>query len=132
MDHETFQDCIEACVTCARTCEHCGDACIAHPEIADCVRSCRDCAELCWACAGFMSRGSSLATAVCRVCAEACDACAAECAKHTANHCRRCAEECRKVAAYCPELEIRSQTFLTRSRIRSAFAVQTKGLGFSL
>ncbi len=33
---------------------------------------------------------------------------------------------------YCPELEVRSQTFLTRSRIRSALAVQTNGLGFSL
>jgi hypothetical protein len=29
-------------------------------------------------------------------------------------------------------IEIRSQTFLTRSRIRSALAVHTNGLGFSL
>ncbi len=35
-------------------------------------------------------------------------------------------------SSYYPELEIRSQTLLTRSRIRSALAVQTNGLGFSL
>ena len=93
MAHETFQNCIEACVASARACEHCGDACIAEPEMANSVRTCRDCAELCWTCSGFMSRGSSQAAALCRVCAEACDACAAECAKHTADHCRRCAEE---------------------------------------
>jgi hypothetical protein len=109
MAHESFRSCIEACVACARECEHCGDACIDNPEMANCVRTCRDCSELCWVCAGYMSRGSALAASVCRACADACDACAAECSKHEAEHCkrcaeacRRCAEECRKMSAYAP------------------------------
>src|SRR6188472_939591 len=91
MAHETFRSCIDACVACAQECEHCGDACIGHAEMAGCVRTCRDCSELCWVCPGYMSRGSALAAAVCRACAEACDACAAECGKHQADHCKRCA-----------------------------------------
>jgi copper chaperone CopZ len=101
MARETFQSCIEGCLTCAQSCEHCGDACIAHSDMANCVRTCRDCAQLCWTCSGFMSRGSPLVVAVCRACAEACAACAAECAKHTADHCRRCADDCRRCAEEC-------------------------------
>jgi len=44
----------------------------------------------------------------------------------------RSGKPCDDVRYYCPELQVRSQTFLTRSRIRSAFAVHTNGLGFSL
>jgi hypothetical protein len=101
MAHEKFRDCLEACVACARECEHCGDACIGQNQMANCVRACRDCAELCWVCSGFMSRGSALAAAIRRICAEACDACAAECAKHGADHCKRCAEACRRCAEEC-------------------------------
>ena len=56
MAHEKHKSCIDACVACAQECEHCGDACIGHAEMANCVRTCRDCAELCWVCSGSMSR----------------------------------------------------------------------------
>ncbi len=43
MAHEQFKSCIEACVACAQECEHCGDACIGHTEMAHCVRVQGDC-----------------------------------------------------------------------------------------
>lgn len=104
MADERFRDCIEACVACARECEHCGDACLGHTEMAGCVRTCRDCSELCWVCSGYMARGSAVAAAVCRACIEACDRCAAECGKHQSDHCKHCAEACRRCAEACRKM----------------------------
>ena len=70
MAHEIYQDCIEACFACgARSASTTRTFCIGMTEMANCVRSCRDCSELCWVCSGYMSRGSRLATEVCRACA---------------------------------------------------------------
>ena len=106
MAHENFTSCIEACLRCAQECEYCGDACIGRAEMANCVRTCRDRSELCWMCSGYMSRGSSLAVALCRVCAVACEVCATECGAHQAEHCKRCADACQRCAEECYKMAV--------------------------
>lgn len=102
-----FTSCIEACVKCAQACEHCANSCLSEQDVqmmAECIRGDRDCAEICWTAAGWMSRGSTFAADLCRVCAEVCDACAEECAKHKKEHCQRCAEACRACAEECRKM----------------------------
>jgi hypothetical protein len=108
MAHEKYRACIDACVECARECEHCAAACLGEEDVkrlARCIRLDTDCAAICWQAASFMSRGSEHATQVCRLCADICDACAEECEKHTdMEHCRSCAEACRHCAEECRKM----------------------------
>jgi hypothetical protein len=104
MPHETFQSCIDACNACATACDHCASACLAEKEVQKmtrCIALDMDCAAICRLAAGYMSRGSELAGAVCAACAEVCDLCAKECARHDMDHCRRCADACRRCAEEC-------------------------------
>lgn len=107
MAHVEHQTCIKACEECAEACEHCATACLGEGDVkmmAECIRLDRDCAAICWLTAGFMSRGSKFATALCRVCADICEACGAECAKHKHAHCQQCAEACQRCAAECRKM----------------------------
>lgn len=107
MSHAEFQACIEACVQCAKECEHCASACLQEKDVArmaECIRLDRDCAETCWASAAFMSRGSKFAHELCRLCAEICEACGAECRKHKMDHCQRCADACERCAEECHKM----------------------------
>ncbi|WP_299360437.1 four-helix bundle copper-binding protein [uncultured Paracoccus sp.] len=103
-----MQACIDACLTCYRTCHtmmmgHCVETGGAHVA-PDHVRIMTACAEMCRASAHIMITGSPLHAHSCRACAEFCDACAADCERvgdmeDCVAACRRCAEECRKMAA---------------------------------
>ena len=48
MAHETFQNCMEACLACARSSENCGDTCIVLPNMANCVSTNREVPTECW------------------------------------------------------------------------------------
>jgi hypothetical protein len=98
------QSCMTACAECAMECERCADACLDESnvsEMAACIRLDRDCAAICFAAVDFMSRNSTFAAEICRLCAEVCESCAAECARHEMDHCQRCAEACARCAEEC-------------------------------
>jgi hypothetical protein len=107
MEHQQFQECIDACVTCAQACSYCATSCLNEEHVAhlrDCIRLDLECAAICRAAAEIMSLGSSFSAHLCRVCADVCNACANECQKHAdmgMEHCRVCAEACRKCAEAC-------------------------------
>lgn len=102
--HEQYQSCIDECYACATACDHCAASCLAEQEVrkmARCISLDIDCAQICRLAAGYMARGSELASMICNACAEACDACGEECAQHQMPHCQDCAEACRRCAAEC-------------------------------
>jgi len=104
MPHENFQSCIDACNACATACDHCAASCLNEQDVksmAHCIELDMDCAQICRLAAGYMSRGSRFAAALCRLCAEVCEACAQECARHQMEHCQRCAEACCRCAEEC-------------------------------
>ena len=104
MTHQQFSTCIEACNRCAAACDHCAVACLREDDpkpMARCIALDIDCAAICRLAAGYMSRGSELAQAVCAACAQVCETCGAECAKHPMDHCRECADACRRCADEC-------------------------------
>jgi hypothetical protein len=111
-----YQECIDACFSCAEICNMCGDDMIGmepHGKkdvqalMARCIKLCRDCADICVLSAEWMSRRSSLAGKLCRVCAEVCDTCAETCEAHAPHHpmCGDCAKECRRCAGLCRSME---------------------------
>jgi hypothetical protein len=98
------QSCIDACVRCAQECEQCAAACLGESdvnEMTECIRLDLDCAAICRMAAGFMSRDSRFAEAICDVCADICETCGTECEKHDVDHCQRCAEACHQCAEEC-------------------------------
>jgi hypothetical protein len=102
--HHEYQSCIEACDICANACDHCATACLKEHDVkmmAECIRLDIDCADICRLAAGYMSRGSDFAHAICEICADICEACGAECAKHQHDHCQACAQACRRCAEEC-------------------------------
>lgn len=104
MTHQSMQTCIDACNDCAVACDHCASACLQEQDVrslARCIALDIDCAEICRTAAGFMSRGSELASTICGLCADVCDICAEECERHPMDHCRECAAACRKCADEC-------------------------------
>ena len=105
MPHEQYKSCIEACNACAAACDHCAASCLQEDDVkmmARCIALDIDCAAICRLAAGYMARGSELASAVCNACAQVCESCAEECARHTKmEHCRQCAEACRRCAQEC-------------------------------
>jgi hypothetical protein len=107
MAHHENKKCIDACIRCAQECEHCAEACLGEENVgmmAGCIRLDKDCAAMCWTTAAFMSRGSTFAEEICRVCAEICEACAAECRQHKVDHCQRCAKACAECADQCRQM----------------------------
>jgi hypothetical protein len=104
MPHEQFKSCIDACNDCATACDHCAASGLSEKEVqkmARCIALDTDCAAICRVAAGYMSRGSDLAGAICELCAEVCDVCAKECERHDMDHCRECARACRRCADEC-------------------------------
>ena len=113
MTTNQFQSCIEACYACAATCDTCASACLKEEDVkmmAGCIALDIDCADICRVAAGFMARGSQLASAICQACAEVCEACADECGKHEAQHCKDCAAACRRCAQECRSMSGAGQT----------------------
>ena len=104
MTRDQLQSCIEACYSCATTCDTCASACLREDDVkmmTNCIALDIDCADICRVAAGYMARGSRLASSICQTCADICDACADECAKHEAQHCKDCADMCRRCAQEC-------------------------------
>lgn len=107
MAHHKYQQCIDACYTCAAACDHCATACLTEPDpgkMADCIRLDLDCADICRLAAAAMARNSDNVAAFCRLCAEICDKCAKECDAYDHDHCKECAEACRKCAEECRKM----------------------------
>ena len=114
---EAMQQCIDACVSCVSICLRCSDEMIgmdadSHMDHKDkdirqvCIRLCQDCAGICVLSAQWMSRLSSSADMLHRVCADICDRCAEMCERHTLHHplCEECAAVCRHCAQICREM----------------------------
>jgi hypothetical protein len=103
-----MQRCIDACLTCYRTClgmasRHCLEAGGPHVE-PEHFRLMLSCAEACRASAELMLIGSAVHRHQCGACAEICAACARSCEEvgdmdACVAACRACEEACRKMAA---------------------------------
>jgi hypothetical protein len=72
--------------------------------MARCIALDIDCAQLCRVAAGFMARGSELASTICQACASVCEMCGDECSKYQMQHCQDCAKACRQCAAECRKM----------------------------
>jgi hypothetical protein len=105
---EEMNRCIEACLSCYRTClstamSHCLVAGGKHLEPAH-FRLMMACAEMCRTSAHFMLINTPHHKHTCRECAEVCAECAADCERiggmeECVAMCQACAESCRKMAA---------------------------------
>ncbi len=105
--YHTYKSCIDACLRCAATCNHCASSCLQEEDVkmmARCIQLDMECATLCYAAAQTMSIGGANAKELCALCLKACEACAAECEKHDDRHCRECAEACRACAEECRKM----------------------------
>jgi hypothetical protein len=123
MPHQQFQSCIDACLSCAVTCDHCAASCLQENDVkkmARCIALDIDCAEICRLAAAYMARGSQLAGQVCETCALACEACGEECAKFQMEHCRECAEACRRCAEECRRMAAQVKRPATPARPAAA------------
>ena len=100
---------VQACLTCALSCNACVDSDLSHDPagMADCIRRCLDCADICLATATVLSRPSPSGQAWARLvatCAAACAECADECSRHDHTCCQACAEACRSCEQACQQL----------------------------
>lgn len=114
MAHEQYQTCIDACNACADNCDHCAIACLKEPDMAAmkrCISLDIDCAAICRLAAGFMSRDSDFAEAICGLCGDICQTCGDECAQHGADHCQACAEACHQCAEACRKMAIETAIY---------------------
>jgi hypothetical protein len=119
MESTSYDECLEACNQCASACDLCAASCLREDGVnmmTNCIAHDIDCAHICRTAAGFMARGSALASAVCQACASVCEACAEECAKHQAQHCQACAQACRRCAAECRRMLAESGVGQTSGR----------------
>ena len=104
MTNQQFKKCIDACIECATTCNHCAVSCLEEKEVqylTKCIRLDLECAVICRSAAELMSLNSSYSKDVCQLCATICNACAQICEQHAnmgMEHCRECAEACRACA----------------------------------
>ena len=101
-----FNNCIEACYSCATACDTCTSQCLRELDagaMTTCIQQNRECAAICRATAELMSLNSQQSALLCHLCAEMCTICAGECEKHgaTMQHCKACAEKCRLCARIC-------------------------------
>ena len=104
MTNQQFQKCIDACIECATTCNHCAVSCLEEKEVqhlVKCIRLDLECAVICRAAAELMSLDSRFSKEICKLCATICNDCAEICEQHAnmgMEHCRECAEACRACA----------------------------------
>ena len=104
MSYAPYQDCINACKTCAILCDLCATSCKSEPNsgmLQRCIALDTDCAAFCRLTVDYMIRQSEFCDLACEDCAELCGACAEECAKHQMNHCQKCVDACRKCMEEC-------------------------------
>lgn len=97
---QTLHECVEAC-------NHCYYACLKEEDVkmmAECIRLDRECAEICAFLEHALTRSTSFAPDLAKVCSRICEACGSECQKYEHNHCQKCAEACFKCAKACKEI----------------------------
>lgn len=107
VNHQSMQNCIDACISCMKACEQCFTACLEEPDVQSrvhCISMLRDCADICSLASQFMSRGSMSANQICSLCASICESCAEHCNKFQDEHCKICADMCRKCAEECRKM----------------------------
>ncbi len=110
MTNQQFQKCIDACIECAVTCNHCAISCLEEKEVqhlVKCIRLDLECAIICRTAAELMSLDSKYSKEICNICATICNDCAEICEQHAnmgMEHCRECAEACRACAKETMEL----------------------------
>lgn len=104
---QQYQECIEACLTCATESQACASFCLKDDAsmMARCIQLNMECAAICYATAQLLSLGSEFASELCRICADVCDACAKECGRHEPDHCQRAAVDCRACEEVCRKME---------------------------
>lgn len=104
MTHQQIKKCVDACIACATTCNHCAVSCLEEENVqhlTKCIRLDLECAAICKAAAQLMSIEGAYSKELCQLCAAICNACAEECEKHAEmgmEHCKECAEACRACA----------------------------------
>lgn len=104
MTNQQYQKCIDACIECATTCNHCAVSCLEEKDVqylTKCIRLNLECAVICRASAELMTLRSTYSRQICDLCAAICNACAKMCEQHAnmgIEHCRECAEACRTCA----------------------------------
>ena len=106
---KSHQECLNACVECARSCEMMFHHCFkltaqGHQEHAKAAQIALDCAEFCGLSAKLIARMSPLMAISCSACAEACKKCGDECARSEMAEMKACAEICRKCEQSCREM----------------------------
>ena len=122
MTHQQLKQCIDACIACATTCNHCAISCLEEQEVQNltkCIRLDLECAAICKAAAELMSVESTFSKDLCQLCAAICNACAEECEKHAAmgmDHCRECAEACRACAKETMEIYEELESFAQETK----------------
>lgn len=98
----TTTECAEVCLAALSHCLEMGGP----HATAEHIRLLLDCNEACQLASAFMTRGSEMHAAACRLCAEVCAACAESCEvfeddeemEACADVCHRCADACRQMA----------------------------------
>jgi hypothetical protein len=96
---EGHEDCLKACLGCARSCNETFDHCceqvaLGKKEHAKALRLVADCARFCDLSEDMIASSSPLMVYSCAACAEACKACAAECDKFEGTEMKDCAKAC--------------------------------------
>lgn len=103
-----FDECIDACLDCAKVCQQCATACLKENNPATfsrCIELNITCATICLATAQVLNQRSDFSEKVCNQCAEICHACYEECLKHPElGHCQRAAEVCRVCEELCLDM----------------------------
>lgn len=101
MTDEHRHHCIAACHACIEAAGDCVGAHLGDVEMRECLQACLDCLDLCRSCIGVLSRRSSFAPAICRLCEHACSRLSAECARFDSDEAKRAARAAALCAAAC-------------------------------
>lgn len=94
---KALADCIEACGICASSCLNEKGV----EKMRECIATDLDCADICSATLKVVSRRSSQAESLIKVCIEICDRCESVCSSHDMEHCQQCAKACKSCKQEC-------------------------------
>jgi len=102
-----LQPCINACITCAQSCNKCFKACLEKDNLNDLKGALSilvECAEICYVTAVYMSKDHIFSKELSKSCAELCERCASICEPYGNLPCQESVEACRQCATLCKEL----------------------------
>ena len=118
MKNILLQSFIDACDTCADTCETCAAHNQGKNEMDNAVKLCLECADACYNLVSAINMDTNL-DAFSKKCEDACNACASELEKHSniehgtecIDACRKCAEECKSMYEIIKSVTTRAYDF---------------------